>query len=169
MPTNKTPNYQLSQWERDDKVQMEDFNADNAKIDAALSGKAEASAVEGLSQTVAALSQTVSGHTSALSGKGNCRIYTTSYTGTGVYGPSNPNSLSFPQSPTVVFVAGPYGHHATFTRNMTFSHTTSNMGESWKLTVSWSGNSLEWYTTNVAAGQLNSAGDRYTVIAFMIA
>ncbi|MCI8678067.1 MAG: hypothetical protein HFF46_06995 [Lawsonibacter sp.] len=36
MSTNHTPNYQLSQWERSDRIQMEDFNADNAKIDAAL-------------------------------------------------------------------------------------------------------------------------------------
>ena len=33
---NKTPNYQLNQWEASDKVQRVDFNADNAKIDAAL-------------------------------------------------------------------------------------------------------------------------------------
>lgn len=31
-----TEYYQLSQWEADDRIQMEDFNADNAKIDAAL-------------------------------------------------------------------------------------------------------------------------------------
>lgn len=36
MSTNHTPNYQLSQWERSDRVQMEDFNADNVKIDAAI-------------------------------------------------------------------------------------------------------------------------------------
>lgn len=36
MPTNHTENYQLSQWERSDRIQMEDFNSDNAKIDAAL-------------------------------------------------------------------------------------------------------------------------------------
>ena len=41
MPTNHTPNYQLSQWERDDRILMEDFNADNAKIDAALAAQAE--------------------------------------------------------------------------------------------------------------------------------
>ena len=169
MPSNQTSNYQLNQWERSDKIQMEDFNADNAKIDAALSGKAEASAVEGLSQTVAALSQTVSGHTSALSGKGNCRLYVTSYTGTGGYGSSRPNTLSFPQRPAVVFVAGSSGHHAMFTRNMSYSHTTSSMGENWSLTVSWSGNTLQWYTTNVAAGQLNNSDQTYTVIALMVA
>ena len=169
MPSNQTPNYQLSQWERSDKIQMEDFNADNAKIDAALSGKAEASAVDGLSQTVAALSQTVSGHTSALSGKGNCRLYVTSYTGTGGYGSSRPNTLSFPQRPEIVFVAGPHGNQAMFTRNMSYGYSTSYMGEHWSLTVSWSGNTLQWYTTNIPEGQLNSPGQSYTVVALMIA
>jgi len=38
MPSSYTPNYQLNQWEADDRVQRTDFNADNAKIEAALSG-----------------------------------------------------------------------------------------------------------------------------------
>ena len=37
---NHTPNYNLSQWDAEDKVLRTDFNADNAKIDAALSGLA---------------------------------------------------------------------------------------------------------------------------------
>ena len=36
MPTNHTTNYGLSQWVKSDQVRMEDFNADNAKIDAAI-------------------------------------------------------------------------------------------------------------------------------------
>ncbi|MCI9656074.1 MAG: hypothetical protein HFF45_08660, partial [Lawsonibacter sp.] len=28
MPTNRTDNYALSQWERSDRILMEDFNAD---------------------------------------------------------------------------------------------------------------------------------------------
>ena len=32
----KTTNYQLNQWVKSDRIQMEDFNRDNAKIDAAL-------------------------------------------------------------------------------------------------------------------------------------
>lgn len=35
---NKTANYNLNQWDAEDKVQRADFNADNAKIDAALAG-----------------------------------------------------------------------------------------------------------------------------------
>ena len=33
---DKTRNYQLNQWAAGDKVQRIDFNADNAKIDAAI-------------------------------------------------------------------------------------------------------------------------------------
>ena len=39
---NRTTNYKLCQWERSDKVLMEDFNADNAKLDAAIKGQANA-------------------------------------------------------------------------------------------------------------------------------
>ena len=39
----KTTNYQLNQWAKSDRVMMDDFNADNAKIDAALKAAAEAS------------------------------------------------------------------------------------------------------------------------------
>ena len=42
----ETGNYQLNQWESADRIQMEDFNADNAKVDAALKGQAEALAAE---------------------------------------------------------------------------------------------------------------------------
>ena len=32
----QTSNYQLNQWEKTDRILMEDFNGDNAKVDAAL-------------------------------------------------------------------------------------------------------------------------------------
>ena len=32
----ETSNYKLNQWEKTDQIQMEDFNGDNAKIEAAL-------------------------------------------------------------------------------------------------------------------------------------
>ena len=37
---NKTQNYNLNQWDPTDPIRREDFNADNAVIDAALDGKA---------------------------------------------------------------------------------------------------------------------------------
>ena len=33
---NQTPNFQLNLWDKTDRIMMEDFNADNAKIEAAL-------------------------------------------------------------------------------------------------------------------------------------
>ena len=56
MPINHTPNYDLSQWEPSDKVLRTDFNADNAKIDAALAGKASAAAVDSLARRATAAS-----------------------------------------------------------------------------------------------------------------
>ena len=41
-----TQNYQLSRWEKDDRIMMEDFNADNEKIDAALKANADAVSAE---------------------------------------------------------------------------------------------------------------------------
>ena len=56
---NHTPNYNLSQWEAEDKVLRTDFNADNAKIDAAIKavdqkadGKADKTALSALSGRV---------------------------------------------------------------------------------------------------------------------
>lgn len=43
---NKTANFQLTQWEKTDRIMMEDFNRDNAAIDTALKGSADAVAAE---------------------------------------------------------------------------------------------------------------------------
>jgi len=52
MPSNFTPNYKLNQWEAEDRVLRVDFNADNAKLDAALGAlegkKADKTAVAAL-------------------------------------------------------------------------------------------------------------------------
>ena len=42
----KTTNYQLNQWAKSDRVMMDDFNADNATLDAALKANADAIAAE---------------------------------------------------------------------------------------------------------------------------
>ena len=51
---NATTNYQLSQWEAEDRVLRTDFNADNAKIEAALSSLEERTqAVDALTRELA--------------------------------------------------------------------------------------------------------------------
>ena len=63
MASNQTANYRLSQWEAEDAVRRVDFNADNAKIDAAIKAvdqrvdglagsKADTSVLDGLSAQV---------------------------------------------------------------------------------------------------------------------
>ena len=53
----KTVNYQLNQWDAADPIRREDFNADNAALDAALAAIKSAAEedVQSLSETVAAL------------------------------------------------------------------------------------------------------------------
>ena len=54
----QTQNYQLSQWEKTDRIKMEDFNSDNQKIDsqlhAAMQQLAQAASQEGLAAEQAA-------------------------------------------------------------------------------------------------------------------
>ena len=46
----KTENYQLNQWEKNDRVLMDDFNEDNTKIDAAIATVRHAISIEKLAE-----------------------------------------------------------------------------------------------------------------------
>ena len=94
MPSNFTANYNLSQWERTDKVQMEDFNEDNAKIDGAIKAEADLRAAQ------------VSALNTAVSKLGNCRIYRYDYVGNGKYGEKNPTIIHFPVRPVLLIIFG---------------------------------------------------------------
>lgn len=93
MSSSYTDNYDLCQWEAADQVQRTDFNADNAKIDAALAelatGKADQSALNALSSTVSTLSGKVT------------RLTFGSYTGNGAA--SRTISLGFTPKAVLVF------------------------------------------------------------------
>jgi len=179
MSTNHTSNYQLSQWVKSDQVKMEDFNADNAKIDAALAGKADKSALSSLTSTVNgkastsalnslkstvdglktskadksaldSLSSTVSGQGTALSQR-NCRFVTGSYTGTGEYGSANANSLTFPQKPVFVCVTSDgTGVQLNLTAGQKSTLVSSSGGVS-GLVVTWGSKSVSWYVENPSA------------------
>ena len=80
---NKTANFQLTQWEKTDRILMEEFNSDNEKIDTALKANADG---------VAALQ-------TALASCGNCQIGISTYTGTGTRGEEYPCLLYTSPSP----------------------------------------------------------------------
>jgi len=186
MASNYTSNYSLCQWEASDKVLRTEFNADNAKIDAAIKavdsrvdGKASNLALSSLQSTVNGLKNskadktaldsvktTVSQHTSTLDKKGNCQIYTTSYAGSGTYGSGSPTTLTFPKRPLLVFIATPNAMRGIFLQGQVNSFSDGASGGS-PLTLTWSGNSVSWYHHSSAGGQLNESSYTYHVTALL--
>ena len=161
MPTNHTPNYQLSQWERSDKIQMEDFNADNAKIDGALKTLATQVAGKAAQSVVNTLS-------SKVNKCGNCAIEILTYTGTGTYGENTPTVIRFSVRPDVfIMVAeemlligqGGVGSASGFMYS-SMSHTTSPF----RPQPVWSGSQISFTSAYDAAAQVNLLGRVYLVI-----
>ena len=152
MSTNHTTNYNLNQWEAADKVLRAEFNADNAKIDAALKASADAiGALEG-----------------QMAGKGNCQLYVTSYAGTGQYGQAHPQSLTFPKLPRLVILGSSNGHLMFFGRGqsvVTGIQLDHNEPCFWTQ-VTWTGNTVSWYGES-AAQQMNYSGFTYYALAFL--
>lgn len=150
---NKTPNYQLNQWEAADKVQRTDFNADNATIDAAI--KAEADARTALAGQVAKC--------------GNCRIWSTTYVGTGEYGQDHPTTLTFPKKPLLAMIESSNGRTAILLPRDGWMY---NGGAEWLNHLSWNGSTASWYidphTQADAYKQLNGKMS-YWVLALLAA
>lgn len=73
---NKTANFQLTQWEKTDRIMMEDFNRDNAAIDAALKSSADKAAAA-LAATTALEQKMGLQHIQTVNGTtGDCSIFT---------------------------------------------------------------------------------------------
>lgn len=139
----KTANYQLNQWAASDAFLRTDFNADNAKIDAAL-------------------------HTLEDS---RLRAATGRYTGTGTYGSANPNQITFPFTPKLVFLMANngLGQHTVFLWGFMGATVYNNsrhydhfyVNPSGTSGASFSGNTLSWYSQNSAVDQLNDEDTAY--------
>ncbi len=126
-----TQHYQLNQWAADDQVLRTDFNADNAKIDAALAGK------------------------------GNCRLYTGSYVGTG----TKEQSFTFPAKPYFAAIMGGsffiiMAHGITSTVSLSSFRQTS-------VDIAWTGNTASWEVHNYDQDACNLENVTYQVIALL--
>ena len=168
MATNYTTNYQLNQWEPTDQVLRTDFNADNAKLDAALAdlaeNKADQADLDALSSTVTGLASTVAGHAGTLSSLQNGRVYLTSYQGTGTYGIGGPVTISLPGEPEVMLVTGG-GHLLTYVKGRGTALVWYSGSGTGNVTVSWNGSQISWYGTG-RTQQLNDQGQTFYVVAF---
>ena len=148
---NKTANFQLTQWEKTDRILMEEFNSDNEKIDTALKSNADG---------VAALQ-------TALASCGNCQIGIFTYTGTGTRGEEYPTVITFPKMPTVFFVRGRGTFFAAQGSASEGSLIVYDSGSAQiqDALLSWSGNQLSIVSSNNAKYQLNTDNSLYWVLA----
>ena len=158
----QTANYHLSQWKGEDRILVEDFNADTAKVDAALKAEAEVRRTADEAET-RARTAAVSSLSAAPGKRGNCKIWTTSYQGTGTAGPSAPTSLTFPKKPVVAAIAD--GNGALYwllpRDGWMIYDRASNV-------LRWSGSTATWYCRdNEAYTQLNISGATYHVFALI--
>ena len=151
---NKTANFQLTQWEKTDRIMMEEFNSDNEKIDTALKASADG---------VAALQ-------TALASCGNCKIVYGTYTGTGKYGRENPNKLTFDGKPVLVIVQAQrnttnYDFHLRMIRGCGWA--VGDRGNySYTNSVAWGENFVSW-TNDDAETQFNLQNSVYSYIALI--
>lgn len=96
------------------------------------------------------------------------RIATGSYTGTGTYGSSNPNSLTFSFPPEFLVVSPNQELYRLFlVRGMTKSNTSPTGGSNGNVAVAWDGSTVSWYgdSTGEAYLQLNRRGTPYFYFA----
>ena len=153
---NKTANFQLTQWEKTDRILMEEFNRDNEKIDAALKSNADK----------AAALQT------ALASCGNCKIVYGTYTGNGKYGSANPNKLTFNGDPLFVIIKGSIGSAPTLgiqaMRGWDIAYTDAT-DFSTICYLTWGEHSLSWYNSQSSTDQFNESGSVYPYIALFAA
>ena len=152
---NQTEIHGLSQWEKPDRILMEDFNADNQKIEQALAGMAGA---QSEMQTALALC-------------GNCKIVYGSYKGKGNYGSGNKNTLSFDLPPIFVMVIpNNYINNKDAVRLNLLKNVPYSIGcpenSGYLNTVSWSGNQVQWYGSDTY-GQFNSSSYTYHYFALL--
>ena len=123
----QTPNFQLNQWSGTDYVRRTDFNADNLKVDNALTALRTA-----ISDTP--------------------KIAVGSYTGSGSCGASSPRTLTFAFQPKlVIIVVNSWDYLKAGTALISGQSLSAGIGGGTSsgaclgLTVSWSGNSVTWY------------------------
>jgi len=174
MASNHTQNYGLCQWEASDKVLRTDFNADNAKIDAAigaaLSTAAQKADQSALDAEISARTSAVSKLNSAVSRLGNCRIQYFTYTGTGTCGTDAPTRITFSARPVFLVVFGT-GEMIFMAKNSTyplFLGRYNGVNNELTLTTTrsyWEGNSLMLHSYEPVV-QMNREGVQYDVVAF---
>lgn len=92
------------------------------------------------------------------------QIFTGSYVGTGTYGQSNPNTLTFPFEPKAVFISDEGTGTGSYRRKTMLAVSKASWGQTvigaqttGEVLLTWGQNSLSWYSSD-AGNQLNQEG-----------
>lgn len=174
-----TSKYSLSQWEETDRILMSDFNADNTRIENALTSlsgsvdtkatsaalNAETTARQNADNTInTALSKETSERKSAdtainnaLALRGNCQLYLHSYKGDG----ETTRTFDFPHKPIAVFL--PNGMQALY--GDAIAVPVRNGGTTAAIFLSWGEKSLT--LSGTPARDINITGNTYNIVALL--
>ena len=152
------------------KAEQSALDAYKTSNDAAVAAKAEQSALDAYKTSndaaVAALNTAVAA---------GVKLQTGTYSGTGACGSGSKNTLTFSFVPKIVGIvvdaAGQTRGGAVFIAGQSKSSgisSCSSTGGTLSLNLTWSGNSVSWYTDNTgsANNQLNASGYTYRYFAF---
>ena len=143
----QTPNYALSQWDEQDRILREDFNANNAKVEQALAAQAEQ--LTPITEQIGKL--------------GNCQVYATTYTGNGS---TTGRSITFPAKPIIIMISDSNGRYRTiFWQGM--SYAPFMFEYYYPMTLTWSGNTVSWYYDGNTEKFFNVSGTTYYVAALL--
>ena len=148
---HKTANYQLNQWVKSDRIQMEDFNSDNAKIDAALKA-----------------------HADILAHSGNCKVVFGTYTGDGTYGAANPRTLTFDGTPVLVVIqpkvfAQGGSDRLLLIRGTDWGYAKDEDHVNYRCNVVWGPKSVKWSGDSRSYGGANGDNIEYCWAALVAA
>ena len=156
MASNHTQHFALNRWDLNDQIIMDDFNDDNAKIDAALHDNAAA---------LSALRTTLSTHGTIT------RFAYGSYVGTGESGQNHPNSLTFDFYPMFIIIMsraaqGRDQSPCFMMRGETVGNSTETAAS---INLSWTDSGVSWYDVDSFSepeNQNNTEGVTYHYLAF---
>lgn len=99
---------------------------------------------------------------------GGAKIEVGSYVGTGTYGSSNPNVLTFGFEPKLVVITVDGSQRANlgvFVRDAGKLNAYWYGANGYVVTLAWDKKGVSWHSTNNALNQLNSEGTKYPYIA----
>ena len=93
------------------------------------------------------------------------RVQVVSYVGTGTYGSSNPNSLTFDFVPKMVIIRQENDAYAKFDWIIGTTSVEVHLDGSYNCFVAIDGNKLSFYSLNASLYQMNESGEKYYAVA----